>query len=74
MWLALAKQVRPGSWMPRAIQATDRPALGPLMLAAYRGTVDDEGESESDAAVEVESVVSGEYGQFLPDCSFVNPR
>ena len=41
------------------------------MLAAYRGTVDDEGESESDAVAEVERTMVGEYGQFLSDCSLV---
>jgi GNAT superfamily N-acetyltransferase len=71
MRLVLAEQVLPVSWMPRTTEANDYPALGPLMLAAYRGTVDDEGESESDAAAEVENVVSGEYGRFLLDCSFV---
>jgi ribosomal protein S18 acetylase RimI-like enzyme len=71
MQLALAEQAPSCSWRPRAIRADDVPALGPLLLAAYRGTVDDEGESESDASAEVGHVMDGEYGQFLPDCSFV---
>lgn len=41
------------------------------MLAAYRGTVDDEGESEADAVAEVERTMGGEYGPLLDDCSFV---
>ena len=59
-----------GSWRARSIDPSDGPALGALMLAAYRGTVDDEGETEADAVAEVERTLSGEYGQFLTDCSF----
>jgi hypothetical protein len=44
--------------------------LGALMLAAYRGTVDDEGESETDAIAEVERIMAGDYGPRLEDCSF----
>ena len=45
-------------------------ALGALMLAAYQGTVDDEGESEADAVAEVERTMGGGYGPLLNDCSF----
>jgi ribosomal protein S18 acetylase RimI-like enzyme len=41
------------------------------MLAAFRGTVDDEGESEADALAEVEQTLRGEYGPLLDDASFV---
>ena len=41
------------------------------MLTAYRGTVDDEGETEGDAIAEAERVVAGAYGPFLRECSFV---
>lgn len=41
------------------------------MLAAYRGTVDDEGESEADAVAEVEKTLGGRYGPPLEDASFV---
>jgi len=40
------------------------------MLAAYRGTVDDEGESEADVIAEVERTLAGEYGPSLENCSF----
>jgi ribosomal protein S18 acetylase RimI-like enzyme len=40
------------------------------MLAAYRGTVDDEGETDADAVAEVERTLAGEYGPLLPDASF----
>jgi ribosomal protein S18 acetylase RimI-like enzyme len=71
MRLALTVQTPTGSWRSRSIRAADAEAIGALMLAAYRGTVDDEGESESDAVAEVERTMDGEYGLFLPDCSFV---
>jgi ribosomal protein S18 acetylase RimI-like enzyme len=47
------------------------PEVGRVLLAAYRGTVDDEGEAEDDAIGEVERTVEGQYGPFLPEASFV---
>jgi ribosomal protein S18 acetylase RimI-like enzyme len=41
------------------------------MLAAYRDTVDYEGETEEDAVAEVERTLGGEYGPMIADCSFV---
>lgn len=43
----LREQDTSSTWQARAIQQSDASALGALMLAAYRGTVDDEGESEA---------------------------
>ncbi len=37
-----------------------------MLLAAYRGTVDDEGEDADDAIGEVERTVGGQYGPFVP--------
>jgi len=48
---------------------SDVPRLAKLMLAAYSGTTDDEGETEHDALVEIEKTFKGEYGAFLPECS-----
>ena len=59
-----------GSWRARSVDESDVPAIGALMLAAYRGTVDDEGETEADAVAEVERTLWGQYGPFLADCSF----
>jgi ribosomal protein S18 acetylase RimI-like enzyme len=67
----LLEQWLPDAWRSRPIGTDDAPALGTLMLAAYRGTVDDEGESEADAIAEVKRTLAGEYGPLLPDCSFV---
>ena len=41
------------------------------MLSAYRGSVDDDGESLSDAEQSVQATLNGEHGDFLNDCSFV---
>ena len=67
----LLEQEPSGSWRPRPIERSDVPAVGALMLAAYRGTVDDEGKTEADAVAEVERTMDGEYGRYLSDCSFV---
>lgn len=66
----LVRRQASGPWLPRRIVASDVQALGALMLAAYRGTVDDEGETEADAIAEVERTLAGEYGPLLADASF----
>jgi GNAT superfamily N-acetyltransferase len=48
--------------------------LASLIYSAYRGTVDDEGESEADALVEVQKTFGGAYGVFVPSCSAVVER
>lgn len=45
--------------------------LAPLMLAAYRGTPDDEGESLQDAVDVLADAMRGGLGPWLPDASFV---
>jgi ribosomal protein S18 acetylase RimI-like enzyme len=70
MRLTLTDRALKGSWPSRPILKADAPALGALMLAAYRGTVDDEDESEADAIAEVERTLAGGYGLWLEDCSF----
>jgi len=49
----------------------DRHDLAILLYAAYRKTIDDEGETFADARAEIDKVYGGEYGGFLPDCSFL---
>lgn len=51
----------PGLRSPRD---ADRPALGALMYRAYRGTIDDEGETPAQALAEVHKTWSGAYGRF----------
>jgi len=55
----------------RSVAPSDKEALAALMLDAYRGTVDYDGESLNDALREIDHVCSGSYGRFLSDCSFV---
>lgn len=70
MRLALSQRELPSQWALDRIAVSDVGALGPLMLAAYRGTVDDEGETLVEATAEVERTLAGDYGPFLGDCSF----
>jgi GNAT superfamily N-acetyltransferase len=58
----------------RLFKPRDEAALGPLMLRAYRGTVDDEGETVEEAVAEVRKTLSGGYGDFMPACSMVAER
>lgn len=53
--------------------STDIAALGELMLAAYRGTPDeaDAGQTITSAVEEIGRVFRGEYGQLIPEASFV---
>lgn len=39
------------------------------MVSAYRGTVDDEGETEVEALAEIEKTMKGGYGDWLQDYS-----
>jgi ribosomal protein S18 acetylase RimI-like enzyme len=58
----------------RAVSTCDLIAISTLMQEAYRGTIDDEGESLEDAITEVQTTFAGEYGTFLEDCSFLIER
>ncbi len=46
--------------------------LARLMLCAYRGSVDDEGETFEDAVAEVGRTIEGGYGTLLTNCSFLH--
>lgn len=50
----------------RPVADDDRAALGVLMLDAYRGSVDDEGEGPEEAAAEIARLFGGAYGRFDP--------
>jgi ribosomal protein S18 acetylase RimI-like enzyme len=71
MRLRLVERDQLDPWPHRRINPSDKAALGMLMLAAYRRTVDDEGETLPDATAEVDRVLGGHYGSFLSDCSFL---
>ena len=49
----------------------DRAGLARLMLEAYRGTVDDEGETLDDAIGVIDALMAGEFGDVDPDASVV---
>ncbi len=71
MRLTLEEREVPPEPRRRQVERSDAAALGELLLAAYRGTVDDEGETLEDAVGEVEGVFDGAYGPFASDASFV---
>ena len=47
----------------------DREALARLMLDAYRGTVDDEGETAADALAAIDQLFAGDFGTYDADAS-----
>jgi len=71
MRLPLEERAVPPEPLARRVERSDVPGLGDLMLAAYCGTVDDEGETLEDAVGEVEGVLGGSCGPFASDASFV---
>ncbi|HEY7349366.1 MAG TPA: alpha/beta fold hydrolase [Ktedonobacterales bacterium] len=71
MKLCLTEQRLEGKWTCRHLTADDIPALARLMLDAYRGTIDDEGESLDDALEVVQGTFAGTSGALLEACSFV---
>lgn len=65
------QQIEPRGGM-RAVTHDDIPALAQLMLDAYRGAIDDEGETLADALAYVRGTFAGEQsGRMLEPCSFV---
>jgi ribosomal protein S18 acetylase RimI-like enzyme len=57
--------------LSRPVRDDDRPVLAALMLAAYRGTADDEGEGPDEADAEIARLFGGAYGRFDPASSEV---
>jgi len=74
MSLHLRPQIASRAWPCRTIRDADRQHLAILMYAAFRGTIDDEGGTFSDAVGEIEKTMTGDYGRLLGDCSFVIPQ
>ena len=71
MCLSLSQQSLERGWPCRAVREDDADELAILLYAAFRGTIDDEGESFSAAFREIEKTLAGEYGGLLNECSFV---
>lgn len=74
MELQLTRQEYAASWACRTVRESDREDLAILLYAAFRGTIDDEGETFADALAEIDRTFAGDYGDLLPDCSFVIER
>ncbi len=71
MRLPLTPQPLEQSWACRPVCQDDIPALARLLLDAYRGTIDDEGETLDDALRVMESTFAGASGALLEVCSFL---
>ena len=55
----------------RSLTLDDADLLAELMLSAYRGTIDDEGETLEDALAEIRAFMNGTYGEALQDHSWL---
>ena len=58
----------------RSVSPADDQALATLMLSAFKGTIDYEGEDQDDALSEVQSTLDGSHGPFLENFSHVVVR
>jgi len=74
MELRLVRQEVTASHMYRTVRPSDKHDLAILLYAAFRGTIDDEGERFADAVAEIDKTFSGAYGKLLLDCSLVVER
>jgi ribosomal protein S18 acetylase RimI-like enzyme len=74
MELELTRQDVTALWEYRTVRRSDREDLAILLYAAFRGTIDDEGETFADALAEMDRTFAGDYGDLLLDCSFVIER
>ncbi|MEE8593784.1 MAG: GNAT family N-acetyltransferase [Candidatus Bipolaricaulota bacterium] len=70
MSVQLKRQTLVKDWASRTIRTSDAHDLAILLYAAFRGTIDDEGETFADAVREINKTFAGDYGRLLPDCSF----
>jgi GNAT superfamily N-acetyltransferase len=63
----------PGPVASRPVRAGDGAALGLLAYAAYRGSVDDNGEDEPWHVADLTAALVGEYGRFMEPVSQAVP-
>ena len=73
MELRLRRMPVSTGWHVRPVLSSDREALSALLYGAFRGTVDDDGETFADASAEIGKTFAGAYGRLLPECYFVAP-
>ena len=69
MALSLTPQETSGEWSVQTVTPEDAQDLAVLLYAAYRGTIDDDGETFADAQAEIAKTFTGAYGRFLPEAS-----
>jgi GNAT superfamily N-acetyltransferase len=67
----LGPQAPTGAATAHTTRSADRQALAELVIAAYTGTIDDEGETPEQALAEIDRTMGGAYGPYLEDCSFL---
>lgn len=71
MSLRLQPQTFKKQWPCQTVRMSDANDLAMLLCAAFRGTIDDEGETFSAAVREIDKTMAGDYGRLIPECSFV---
>ena len=71
MALPLVLQEIRSSWNGAPVRPEDAEDLAILLYAAYRGTIDDDGETFADATAEIDKTFANAYGPFLPNASFL---
>ncbi len=70
MKLVMTRQKVEKSWRCRTVTAADNDPLASLMLAAYKETVDYDGETLEDALFQIRGVFQGKFGSFQELSSF----
>lgn len=73
IWMRAATDFLPDDAAPSGAPAgpDHAEAIGLLMKRAYKGTIDDEGETLDQCIQEIRDTVAGKYGPFLKDASFI---
>lgn len=55
----------------RHVQPDDVPALGLLFFAAFHGTIDDVGQTETQYALKAKAILGGRYGEWISEASWI---
>lgn len=71
MKMRLERQAVDDRWLVRRISKDDAESLRHLVLDAFCGTIDYEGETLAESITEVNDTLNGKYGPFLELCSFL---
>jgi GNAT superfamily N-acetyltransferase len=71
LYLTIGPQHLDEKFFARNITHSDYQSLGNLMLEAYRGTVDYDGESLEDSIGEMKGTLEGQYGSFIEPASYL---